>query len=132
MISRCNDRTLVEWRVFRIIATTSNSTAFGMRVISRTLPAPTLISPGRLSHRLLAQRGREDEARTRYRWRDVLADLPVSVTEVLATEPPSKTCSACGRTYALAYTMIGWMHRARRVVARQNEAHPGWDGGGAV
>ena len=38
-------------------ATTSISTASGMRVISPTFPAPTLISPGRLSHRLLAQGG---------------------------------------------------------------------------
>ena len=38
-------------------ATTSISTASGMRIISPTLPAPTLISPGRLSHRLLAQGG---------------------------------------------------------------------------
>ena len=36
-------------------ATTSISTASGLRVISPPLPAPTLISPGRLSHRLLAQ-----------------------------------------------------------------------------
>ena len=34
---------------------TSISTAAGMRVIHRTLPAPTLTSPGRLSHGLLAQ-----------------------------------------------------------------------------
>ena len=34
---------------------TSISTPAGMRIIHRTLPAPTLISPGRLSHRLLAQ-----------------------------------------------------------------------------
>ena len=38
-------------------ATTSLSTASGMRVISPTSPAPTLISLGRLSHRLLAQGG---------------------------------------------------------------------------
>ena len=42
-------------------ATTSISTTSGMRVISLTSPAPTLISPGRLSHRLLAQ----GEARNR-------------------------------------------------------------------
>ncbi len=36
-------------------ATTSISTASGMRVISPTSPAPTLNSTGRLSHRLLAQ-----------------------------------------------------------------------------
>ena len=54
---------------------------------------------------------REDEARTRFCWRDVLADPPVSVTEVLATQPPSNTCSACGRTYAMAYTVIGWQTR---------------------
>src|SRR5712691_12628764 len=35
--------------------TTSISTPAGMRIIHRTLPAPTLISPERLSHRLLAQ-----------------------------------------------------------------------------
>ena len=39
-------------------ATTSISTASGMRVISPTSPAPTLNSTGRLSHRLLAQGGR--------------------------------------------------------------------------
>ncbi len=75
---------------------------------------------------------REDEARTRYRWHDVLDDPPVSVTEVLATQPPSKTCSACGRTYALAYTVIGWMRRARRALEGHDGAHPGRDGDGAV
>ena len=35
-------------------------------------------------------------------------DPPVSVTELLAKEPQSKTCTACGRTYALTYTVIGW------------------------
>ena len=75
---------------------------------------------------------REDEARPRYHWHDVLADLPVSVIEVLATQPPSKTCSACGRTYALAYTVIGWMRRARRALEGLDGAHPGRDGGGAV
>ena len=43
-------------------ATTSISTASGMRVISPTLLAPTLISPRRLSHRLLAQGGRRTDA----------------------------------------------------------------------
>ena len=75
---------------------------------------------------------REDEARTRFCWRDVLADPPVSVTEVLATQPPSKTCSACGRTYALAYTVIGWMRRARRALEGHGGAHPGRDGDGGV
>ena len=51
---------------------------------------------------------REDEARTRFCWHDVLADPPVSVTEVLAKEPQLKTCTACGRTYELTYTVIGW------------------------
>ena len=51
---------------------------------------------------------REDEARMRFCWHDVLADPPVSVADVLATQPPSKTCSACGRTYALRHTVIGW------------------------
>ncbi len=51
---------------------------------------------------------RGDEARMRFCWHDVLADPPVSVADVLATQPPSKTCSACGRTYALRYTVIGW------------------------
>ena len=75
---------------------------------------------------------REDEARTRFCWHDVLADPPVSVTAVLATQPPSKTCSTCGRTYALAYTVIGWMHRARRALEGQDGAHPGPDGDRAV
>ncbi len=51
---------------------------------------------------------RGDEARMRFCWYDVLADPPVSVADVLATQPQSKTCSACGRTYALRYTVIGW------------------------
>ena len=38
-------------------STPSISTAPGMRFIHRTLPAPTLISPGKLSHGLLAQGG---------------------------------------------------------------------------
>ena len=38
--------------------TTSISTAGGMRFIHQTLPAPTLISIGRLSHRSLAQGAR--------------------------------------------------------------------------
>ena len=51
---------------------------------------------------------REDEAADRLCWRDTLADPPVTVTELLAKEPQSKTCTACGRTYALTYTVIGW------------------------
>ena len=39
-------------------ATTSISTAGGMRFIHQNLPAPTLISIGRLSHRSLAQGGK--------------------------------------------------------------------------
>ena len=45
---------------------TSISTAGGMRFIHQTLPTPTLISPGRLSHRLLAQ------GASRVRWRTPL------------------------------------------------------------
>ena len=44
-------------------ATTSLSTASGMRVISPISPAPTLISLGRLSHRLLAQGARRRQSR---------------------------------------------------------------------
>ena len=51
---------------------------------------------------------RGDEARTRFCWRDVLVDPPVSVADVLAPQPQSKTCSACGRMYALRYTVLGW------------------------
>jgi len=42
----------------------------------------------------------EDEGRTRLCWRDVLADPPISVTEALAAQPQSQTCSAsaAGRT----------------------------------
>ncbi len=36
------------------------------------------------------------------------SDPPVSVADVLTTQPQSKTCSACGRTYALRYTVLGW------------------------
>ena len=51
------------------------------------------------------------EAAVRFCWRDTRADPPVSVTEMLAKEPQSKTCTACGRTYALTYTVIGWQKR---------------------
>ena len=45
--------------------TTSISTAGGMRFIHQTLPAPTLISIGRLSHRSLAQGDRHNTAEGR-------------------------------------------------------------------
>ena len=53
---------------------------------------------------------REDVARMRLCWRNVLADPPISVTDVLAAQPQSKTCSACGRTYELADTVLSWMN----------------------
>ena len=52
---------------------------------------------------------REDEAAVQLCWRDTLADPPVSVTELLAKEPQSKTCTACGRTYELQYTVLTWI-----------------------
>ena len=51
----------------------------------------------------------EDEARTRLCWSDVRADPPISDTEALAAQPQPQTCSACGRTYALAYQVLSWM-----------------------
>ena len=51
----------------------------------------------------------EDEARTRLCWSDVRADPPISAPEARAAQPQSQTCSACGRTYALAYQVLSWM-----------------------
>ena len=68
---------------------TSISTAAGMRVIHRTLPAPTLISPGRLSHGLLAQGvspGRPSPA---------LGHCPAT-TSLPAAGPHHCPSSACG------------------------------------
>ena len=73
-------------------ATTSISTASGMRIISPTLPAPTLISPGRLSHRLLAQ------GAFYYRWDTLSPDsrrVVASVLKSIATCcPASHFCNA--------------------------------------
>ena len=51
---------------------------------------------------------REDEARVRFCWHDVLAHPSVGVTDVLANEPEAQTCAACGRAYVCPVTMIGW------------------------
>ena len=49
----------------------------------------------------------EDEARGRTCWRDVDAERS-SDGDDLAALPQSSTCSACGRTYALRYTVYSW------------------------
>ncbi len=51
----------------------------------------------------------EDEAQIRFCWHDKDAEHPRSVHDELAALPQSNTCAACGRTYALRYTVIGWM-----------------------
>ncbi len=48
---------------------------------------------------------RGDEAKIRYHWQDA----PRSVDDKLDALPPMKTCAACGRTYAVQYTVIGWL-----------------------
>ena len=63
----------------------------------------------------------ENEARVRLCWHDVLADPPVSVTDVLAKEPQSQTCAACGRTYALIHTVIGWEQPDSTQPSRRHE-----------
>ncbi len=48
---------------------------------------------------------RGDEAKIRYHWQD----SPRSVDDTLDALPQMKTCAACGRTYRLHYTVIGWL-----------------------
>ncbi len=44
---------------------------------------------------------RGDEAKPRFHWQD----------DELAELPQEKTCAACGRTYALQYTVFRWRSR---------------------
>ena len=44
---------------------------------------------------------RGDEAKPRFHWQD----------DELAELPQVKTCAACGRTYALQYTVFRWRSR---------------------
>ena len=81
---------------------TSISTAAGMRVIHRTLPAPTLISPGRLSHGLLAQgdarcgrsAGRSASGRCNRRVSATLA----GISSVMRRRTRSSSSRGCART----------------------------------
>ena len=52
---------------------------------------------------------REDEAKIRYRWQETRADSSHLVNDELTTLPQVQTCAVCGRTYALQYTIIGWI-----------------------
>ena len=54
---------------------------------------------------------RGDEAKPRYHWHDTLSDSPRSVDDELAELPQVQTCAACGRTYALQYTVVRWRTR---------------------
>ena len=54
---------------------------------------------------------RADEAQVRFCWHDVFTEPPRSVDDELAALPQSETCDACGRTYALRYTVIGWQKK---------------------
>ena len=48
---------------------------------------------------------RGDEAKPRLHWQD----SPRSVDDELDALPQMKTCAACGRTYALQYTVVRWL-----------------------
>ena len=100
--------------------TTSISTPVRMRFIHQTLPAPTLISPGRLSHRSLAQGalrrrvfvGTGTHAR---RLQDIESDTGYDTRRrvldgVFARVSQTTVYDTCGSATAVA--LVGWVFRS--------------------
>ena len=50
-----------------------------------------------------------DEATPRVFWQDTRADASRRVNETRADWSPVETCAACGRTYAVRYTIVHWL-----------------------
>ena len=98
----------------------SISTTSGMRVISPTFPAPTLISSGRLSHRLLAQGGTRarrapDSAADRtgarrfgaVHWQQ--STIPASVCDSCVDPSPCRECRTSDRPgrFPFSHRLLG-------------------------